>query len=138
MRRWVFVALTTLSIMVALACSSGKALEDGGGTAGAGTEGMLTVQRIEVQVVRSGAPSTPPEIFVHVHGVLLDGCTFLGAVEQHRDGQMITVTISTRHTKAEVCTMIAQLVDKTIRLEGAFAPGSYTVNVNGVVEKFSV
>lgn len=134
MRRWAFVALTTLSIMVALACSSGKALEDGGGTAGAGTEGMLTVQRIEVQVVGSA----PPEVFVHVHGVLLDGCTFLGAVEQHRDGQMITVTIATRHTKAEVCTMIAQLVDKTIRLDGAFTPGSYTVNVNGVVGKFSV
>jgi hypothetical protein len=133
MRIWGFAALITLSIMVALACSSGKALEDGG-TTGGSTDGMLSVQRIEVQVVRS----TTPQVFVHVHGVLLDGCTFLGAVEQHRENQVVTVTISTRHTSAEVCTMIAKLVDETIRLEGAFAPGSYTVNVNGVVEKFSI
>jgi hypothetical protein len=133
MRSWVFTALTTVSIMLALACTGGKAFEDGG-TAGESAQGVLSVQRIEVRVVRS----TPPQIFVHVHGVLLDGCTFLGTVEQHRVGQLVTVTISTRRTKAEVCTMIAKLVDETIRLEDAFTPGSYAVNVNGVVANFSV
>jgi len=119
-----------LSAMLALgACD---ALGDGG-NGGAGKDGMLTVQRIEVQVVRS----TPPQVFVLVHGVLLNGCSTVGTIEQHRDGQVITVTIPI-HTTAEVCTMIAKLVDEKVRLEGDFKPGSYTVNVNGVVEHFSI
>jgi ribosome-interacting GTPase 1 len=106
----------------------------GGGTANAGREGMLSVDRIEVQIVRSDLP----QVFARVHGVLTDGCTSLGAISQRRNAQVITVTISTRHSDAEMCTMLARLVDETIRLEGTFAPGSYTVDVNGVVQKFRV
>jgi hypothetical protein len=119
--------LLVLSTMFALA--QGRAY----GAGGSGTNGMLTVQRIEVQVVRSA----PPQAFVHVHGVVLNGCTTVGAIEQHRDDKAITVTIST-HTTGEVCTMIAQLVDEKVRLEGEFTTGSYTVNVNGVVVHFTI
>ena len=123
--------LAILSAM--LAFGPCEALGDGG-TAGAGKVGLLTVQRIEVQVVRS----TPLQVFVLVHGFLLNGCSTVGTIEQHRDGQLITVTIPI-HIAAEVCTMIAQLVDEKIRLEGEFKPGVlYTVNVNGLVKNFSI
>jgi hypothetical protein len=100
---------------------------------GGNTEGRLAIRGIEVHLVRS----IPPQVFVRVDGVVLNGCTYLDAVRQHRDGNVVTVTIPT-HTTAAVCTMIARLVDQTIRLEGQFTPGSYTVNVNGVVENFRV
>jgi hypothetical protein len=100
---------------------------------GQSTEGRLAVQRVEVRVERS----TPCRVFVRVHGVVLNGCTHLDPIEQHRQGREVTVTIPT-HTTAEVCTMMARLVDETIRLEGQFTRGSYTVNVNGVIEKFRI
>jgi len=100
---------------------------------GNGTEGQLTVQRIEVNVVRS----VPPKVFVRIHGVVLNGCTDVGAAAQHKSGQTVIVTIPT-HTRDRVCTMMARLVDETIRLEGDFVPGSYTLNVNGVIEHFHV
>lgn len=96
-------------------------------------EGRLSIQWIEVKVVRS----VPTKVFVHVHGVVLNGCTDVGAAKQHRNGHIITVTIPT-YTRHRVCTMIARLVDETIRLEGDFAAGYYTVNINGVVEHFQV
>lgn len=105
----------------------------GSGNTGDYAQGQLAVRGIDVRVVRT----TPVKVFVDVHGVLLNGCTYLGTVEQHRDTHVITVTLSTYSTR-EVCTMVAQLVDKTIRLDGEFASGSYTVKVNGVVRDFCV
>ena len=128
-----FCALAVLLTVLWPACVRAKA-SGGGGAVGRDTQATLSVQRIEVQVTAS----VPPQVFVRVHGILLDGCTFLDAVEQHRVGHLITVTVATRHTNAEKCTMIAKLVEETIRLQGAFPPGSYTVNVNGTVEKFSL
>ena len=100
---------------------------------GENTEGKLAVQQIEVQVVRS----TPLQVFLRVHGIILNGCTYLGTIEQHRHARLVTVTIPT-HTTGEVCTGIARLVDEKIRLKGAFPPGAYSVNVNGVVEHFRI
>jgi hypothetical protein len=122
-----------LAVLSTLALGSGEVLGAGRTIAGS-TEGALSVQRIEVHVVRS----TPPRVFVRVHGVLLNGCTTVGTIQQRRDAQVITVTIPT-HTTAEVCTMMARLVDEKVRLEGEFTSGSvYTVNVNGVIENFSL
>jgi hypothetical protein len=110
-----------------------NALADAGGRSGSQMEGQLTIQRIEVNVIRS----VPPKVFVRVHGVVLNGCTDVGAAKQHRNGHIITVTIPT-YTRNRVCTMMARLIDETVRLEGDFAVGVYTVNVNGVVEQFKV
>jgi hypothetical protein len=122
MLRWGFLTLTLLSTVLAI-----------GAVASDSAERRLAIQRIEVRVVRS----TPRQVFVRVNAVVLDGCTHLDAVTQHRDANVVTVTIPT-HTIGEVCTMTAQLVDQTIRLEGQFSRGSYTVNVNGVSAKFRV
>ena len=104
-----------------------------GGQSGVGErEGRLTVDRIQVNVVRS----VPPKVFVRVQGNML-ACAQLGAVEQQRKGQTVAVTILT-HTPRTLCTMMARLIDETIRLEGDFGPGSYTLEVNGVVKKFTV
>ena len=125
--------LSTLMFLSAISPLGSNACADAGRTGSSDTEGLLTVQRIEVNVVRS----VPSGVFVRVHGVVLNGCTVLGTVAQHRTGHTITVTIPT-HAQHHICTMMARLIDETIRLNGDFTSGSYTVNVNGVVAQFKV
>lgn len=124
MLRWEFTTLTSL-LLVLLSGVVVNGSENVGG--------RLAIQRIEVQVMRS----IPPIVIVHVHGVVLNGCTHIGPVEQHRNAQIVTITIPI-YTTGEVCTMMARLVYETIRLEGRFRPGSYVVDVNGTVENFRV
>ena len=106
------------------------------GAAGKGSgdiEGRLTIRRLEISVTRS----VPPEVFVRIHGVVLNGCTDVGAVQQHRNGRTITVTIPT-YSRNRTCTMVARLIDETIQLEGDFTSGSYVLDVDGVVKEFHV
>ena len=124
--------LTTLMLSTILALGS-STLADPAGSGGSYIEGRLNIQRIEVKVVRS----IPPKVFVRVHGVVLNGCTDVGVAKQHRNGHTITITIPT-YARNRVCTMVARLIDETIRLEGDFGPGSYTLNVNDVAEQFKV
>ncbi|MCG8349918.1 MAG: hypothetical protein MI924_19305 [Chloroflexales bacterium] len=105
--------------------------------AGANTpppQGTLTIDTIKVDI----AESEPVQVFVHVQGYLGDGCTSLGAIEQQRNDNVVEVTIQARHSGAEVCTMIAPVVDERIQLEGDFPPGGYIVRVNGVEQIFTI
>ena len=97
--------------------------------------GSLKIDSIEVQIVRT---TQPPQVLVRVHGLLLDGCTSLGAVSQRREANVVTLTIATKHSGAQVCTSMAKILDETIRLEGAFPRGEYVVHVNGVARRFSI
>ena len=124
------IVLSVLSAMLALAPC--RALGDSGGGS-AGKEGMLAVQRTEVKVVHA----VPVQVSVVVHGVLLNGCSEVSAIKQSRVDHAITVAIAI-HTTAEVCTMMARLVEEKVPLEGEFKPGLYTVNVNGTLKKFRV
>src|SRR6516164_8276226 len=130
LRAFVITSLVVWSTMVLLGSIMHVNADE---VAGGKMEGLLTVQRIEVKV----AHSVPPQVFVRVHGVVLNGCTDIGAVEQHKDGPIVTVTMPI-HSRDRVCPMIARLIDQTVKLEGDFRPGSYTVNVNGVVEQFKI
>lgn len=95
----------------------------------------LKIDSIEVQIVRT---PQPPQVLIRVHGLLLDGCTSLGAVSQRREANVVTLTIATKHSGAQVCTSMAKILDETIRLEGAFPRGEYVVRVNGVARRFSI
>ena len=95
-------------------------------------EGRLSVERIQINVIRSDRP----RVFVRVRGSML-ACAHLGVAEQEKKGHKVIVTIPT-HTPQAICPMMARLIDETIRLEGDFGPGSYTLEVNGVVEQFTV
>ena len=130
------VATRRLLIAVLLlgACASTGGGYTTSATSTALLEGLPQVDRVEVQIL----PSRPTQVRVRVQGVLLDGCTSLGSVSQEREGNEVTVTIKTVHTRASICTQVAQLVDTTVRLEGAFPPGPYLVRVNGVEKRFRV
>lgn len=92
------------------------------------------IDSVEVQI----AESHPVQVFAQVKGTLGDGCTSLGTISQKRNTNTIEVTVLANHTGAEVCTMIAQIIDKNIALEGDFPAGQYVVRVNGVEKQFSV
>jgi hypothetical protein len=82
--------------------------------------------------------SFPVQVNARVQGTLGDGCTSMGEITQQRNGNEIIVTITANHSGAETCTMIAQLLDETIPLEGEFPTGEYVLRVNGIEERFQV
>ena len=123
-------------VILFVALLGGACSSSGGGsiTLPAGGNGTMQVDRVEVRVTLSA----PRQVAVRVQGVLGDGCTSLGDIRQGREGSTITVTISTKHTGASICTQLAQLVDETIPLDGDFPPGAYVVRVNGVESRFRI
>jgi inhibitor of cysteine peptidase len=92
------------------------------------------IDSVEVLILES----FPVQVNARVQGTLGDGCTSMGEMTQQRNGNEITVTITANHSGAETCTMIAQLLDETIPLEGEFPTGEYVLRVNGVEERFQV
>jgi hypothetical protein len=129
MGRW--VALLVVALLGSACSSSGGS---GSISLPAGGQGTLQVDRVDVHVTASA----PRHVSVRVRGFLMDGCTSLEEIRQRRDGNTVTVTISTSHTGARACTQVAQLVDETIVLDGDFPPGAYVVRVNGVESRFRV
>lgn len=93
---------------------------------------LLPVDEVEVLI----AESQPPQVSVRVKGTV-NPCTVVGAISQSRQGNLITVTITTRST-ADVCIQLAVSVEENIRLDGSFPPGTYRVRVNGVERTFRV
>ena len=69
-------------------------------------------------------------ISLAIEGEHPDGCDYPVQVDQRRDGNIVRVEIY-REVPADVfCPMILQPYQGTIQLDGSFAAGSYTINVN--------
>ncbi len=69
-------------------------------------------------------------ISLAIEGEHPDGCDYPVQVDQRRDGNTVKVDVY-REVPADVfCPMILQPYQATIQLEGSFAAGSYTINVN--------
>jgi hypothetical protein len=99
-----------------------------------GHEFLIQVDSVDVQI----RESFPVQVAALVEGVLGNGCTRFERVEQTRTENTIFVRIVGYHSGAERCTMIAHLYRDTIRIEGPLPPGSYTLDVNGVIREFRV
>jgi hypothetical protein len=98
------------------------------------TTSPANVTGVEVSV----RESLPVQVEAHITGQLGDGCMSLGPITQTRSGNLIEVSVPAIRTQAEICTMVMQLIDERVTLEGEFAPGEYTVRVNGVETSFTV
>ena len=94
----------------------------------------IQIEQVEVRI----AESFPVQVFVHVTGVIGDGCSSVLPAEQKREGNTVTLTINRQRPAEAMCTMIAKIYDENIRLAGDYPAGEYTLNVNGVTQTFVV
>jgi hypothetical protein len=100
------------------------------------SEYLIQVNSVDVRVQQ--APTGQGIVGVAIEGVVGDGCSRLERIEQNREGNWINIRIVGINSGDPICTMVAQVYQDNIPLSGAFDPGSYTVDVNGIVREFRV
>lgn len=95
---------------------------------------LAMVDRVEVTVEQAD----PPEYYAEVFGQLPDGCTKLDGSEQEVVATTIKVTLYTAKAEKGTCPDLAPVpFGESIQLEvSSLSPGSYAVEVNGVVTSF--
>jgi hypothetical protein len=89
---------------------------------GAGPERLLDIERLRVFI-----KDRRPQAFVE--GALGDGCASLKAITQTRSRNEIKITLTSVRV-GDVCTMMLVYLRRWVPLDGAFAPGSYTIRAN--------
>ena len=94
--------------------------------------GTLPIESVEVVVLES----FPYQLRAQVRGYLPDGCTRLDQVRQSREGNVITVTITTLRERDAICILSIEIVERNIALEGSYLPGDYVLRVNDVERRF--
>ena len=88
-----------------------------------------------VNVTRVRAFITDGRLRALAQGELGDGCTSLHSVQQARSGNDITLTLKSVR-RGEICTMILQLLNEWVPLDGTFEPGDYTLRANAATIQF--
>ncbi|MBM3237134.1 hypothetical protein FJZ31_12655 [Candidatus Poribacteria bacterium] len=94
----------------------------------------MPINDISVELLES----FPLQVHIVVNGFLRDGCTTLNEITQRRDGNTISVHITTKRPKDAVCIQIIKEVQERIPLEGSFLPGRYKVTVNNIEKEFEI
>lgn len=83
------------------------------------------------------AESYPIQVFVYIRGGLSDGCTEFYEHIVTRDGNDITIDVSTIRPADAMCTEQYRTFEKNVALGTDFVSGeTYTVKVNEVTETF--
>lgn len=83
------------------------------------------------------AESYPPQVFVYIQGGLSDGCTTFHEIAQDRDGNVITMKVTTQRPRDKVCTQAYGYFGKNVNLGTDFISGeNYNIRVNDKMETF--
>lgn len=101
--------------------------------AGAEPGEIAEVEDVTVHPVQGG------QVEVTAHGAKSSACVeLLDPTVSYKDGTFTVVLAETERT-AEVCILILEFFEKTFTLDvEGLESGTYTVNVNGVVEEFTL
>ena len=91
------------------------------------------IQSVEIRI----AESFPVQVFVAVIGIAPDTCTVPYETHETRDGNTITIQMTTIRPKDAVCATVITEYMEVIPL-GRFLTGDYTVIVNGVKREFHI
>lgn len=94
----------------------------------------MQIEEVTVTV----ADARPPQVNARVRGIIPDGCSELAAIDQDREGNTITLSITVRRTSDGPCIQRIEIFERDLRLEGAFPPGRYVLRVNDVVRDFDI
>lgn len=95
---------------------------------------MTNINTVSVNVMES----SPMQLSIDVSGEHPDGCDYPVMVDQESNGNKITVTVY-REVPADVmCPMMLNPYEATIKIDGTFESGSYTITVNGVSQSIDI
>lgn len=98
-------------------------------------EGEAIVETISIAIMES----FPVQVSVNVAGYLGDGCTELGEITSTREDDNFIVTILTKRPADALCTQLLVGFEENIALDVLGLPaGTYTVDVNGVTDTFTL
>lgn len=98
-------------------------------------EGEAVVSSIQILLMES----FPLQATVEVKGDLPDGCTTIGDVATEQNGNTFKVTVKTQRPQDAMCTQALVPFTQNIPLDiVGLKAGTYTVNVNGVEEEFTL
>ncbi len=97
--------------------------------------GLATVDSVEIRILES----FPVQTQAVARGSLPDGCTQIDQIAQTREGNTLSVTITTARPTDAICTQVLALFEEVIPLDvGGLNQGAYTVLVNGVSASFEL
>lgn len=83
--------------------------------------------------------SWPLQARAQISGELGDGCTEVGTIDSRREGDTFFVMVETVRPAEAVCTQQLKMLDESVALDIEGLPaGTYTVDVNGVTETFTL
>ena len=123
-------------LLVALAAACGP-LRAGEPASDDVIRGEATVEEVDLQIMES----FPVQVAAVARGYLSDGCTMIDEVRTSFDAESktFTVTITTVRDADAVCTQALAPFEERIELDVRGLPaGTYTVDVNGVRETFTL
>jgi hypothetical protein len=92
-------------------------------------QSLTLISKVDALILESA----PPQLQLVIKGDHPDGCQLPVKVEQRRDGKQVFVKIYREIPGDILCTMALQPYEDTIKLDGPFAAGDYTIDVNGFV-----
>ncbi len=91
---------------------------------------------VDIRIGRKEAEGTPVELLVK--GALPDACTELHGVNQTRNNNEVIVQIQSRRPGEALCATVVRPYRFYVSLDGFFAAGRYTLNLNGRSKQFSI
>ena len=95
---------------------------------------LTNINTVSVNVMES----SPAQISLDLAGEHPDGCQLPVVVNQSRNGNSITVEVYREVPADMMCPMMLNPYEATIKLDGTFASGAYTITVNDVTESVDI
>ena len=92
----------------------------------------------EVHVRPAPERGEPVAVEILVKGAFPDSCTELHNAGQSRGGNIVDVTLTTRRPQGAMCAAVIRPFRFYLMLDGEYAPGPYTVKVNGQAHPFEI
>ena len=87
---------------------------------------------------REALPGEAVPVEVLIKGALPDACSELNEATQERMEHFVEVTLTVRRPRGAICTEVVRPFRFYLPLDGTFAPGSYSLRINGAAHPFRI
>ena len=94
----------------------------------------LVIEAVEVRVLES----YPMQLTLQVKGYQQDGCQSPVQVAQSRDGSTVIVQVYRTMLPGAICPQVIQSYEASIKLEGGYESGDYTIRVNDFIVEITL